>query len=315
MGLVGLALGAAAPAAAADLFRDDVATVLRTNTLSAEVFAGYVLTRAKEYVYNVPGSGSKLSELDWRTDGLALGGRLAFQPIDGLTLRARGWTLVDGAGSMTDYDWLAGYRGQGSWTDRSRSPDTRSPRAYEADASLAYTLWSTDELALTAIGGYRYQAQDWRAYGGSYLYSVNGFRDQAGFFTPGQLGIGYRQDWRAPYAGVGIAYNGGDIAGSLEVVGSPVALGDDRDVHALRGLVFKEKFATTGMIGVTGGLEYRFSPVVSVAGRVEYTRFMDATGPTRVVDVVNGGLTNYPGPSAGASYETLLLSLGLKVKV
>jgi plasminogen activator len=310
-----LALLAAAPAArAADLFTAEPAALLRTESLTAEAFAGYLTGTAREYVYNVPGDGKKLSQLDWRMNGFALGGRVAYRPTDWLTARIRGWSTVAGSSDMTDYDWMGGYYGMNSWTHRSIS-STDTAKAWQIDGSLAASLYESDDLSFSAIAGYRYMTSKWNATGGSYVYSVNDFRDTAGLLPADRLGIAYQQWWSTPYLGVGASTTLGDWSFSGEIIGSPFVMSRDKDHHALRALVFTEKFALSSMIGTSASVEYRLSPVMSLTGRVEYQNYLGATGSTRIADGNTGAVSHYPRPSGGADAETLLVSLGVKARM
>lgn len=302
-------------AAAADLFVDDTATLLRSETFTAELFAGYLMTSAREYVYNVPGDGSKLSQLNWSGNAFALGGRIAFRPFDGVTVRAKGWSTVASENEMTDYDWLGGYYGDSSWSHRSISPDTRSAKAWQADISAAVGLYEEDGLSVTGIAGYRHFTTKWNARGGSYIYSEKAFRDTVGSLPADRIAIAYQQWWKTPYAGLGIAYSDADWSFAGELVGSPLVMAEDKDHHALRQLLYRDSFGLSGMVGVSGSVEYRFSPVLSVAGRVEYQNYLGAKGATKIFDPVSGAARNFPSPAAGASAETLLVSLGVKVRL
>src|SRR5262245_32018475 len=147
---------------AADLFRSDAATLLRTDRATADVFGGYLSGQGREYVSNIPFRNDRLSQLNWRIDNaFVVGGRLAFSPFEGVTLRLRGWVNVTDNSTIDDYDWLAGYAGFNSWTDWSHHPNTNLAKAWQGDVSGAYRWWQDDDLALTAIGGYRYLTMKW----------------------------------------------------------------------------------------------------------------------------------------------------------
>lgn len=312
-----VSLGAAAQAAdlRSDLFDAEPAALLRTETLTVEAFGGYLNGIAREYVYNVPGDGSKLSQLDWRMDSFALGGRVAFRPLDWLTVRARGWSTVAGSSDMTDYDWMGGYSGMNSWTHRSISP-TSTVKAWQGDVSVAAGFYDAGDISFSAIGGYRYLSTKFKALGGSYVYSSPGnFRDLRGIFPAGQLGIAYEQAWHTPYLGLGVSASSGDWSFSGEVVGSPFVMSDAKDHHVLRDLVFRDKFGMSGMVGASASAEYRVTPLLSLVGRVEYQNYFGATGSTRVADGAAGTITNYPRPGAGAEAETMLVSLGVKARM
>jgi outer membrane protease len=111
---IALSTAGASVGVAADLFGDQVGTLLRTDILAVEASVGYIRGTSREYVYDA--RGAKLSQLDWRVDhGAVAGGRLTFRPLGWLSVRARGWTKVDADNLMKDYDWFAGYLGFDSW--------------------------------------------------------------------------------------------------------------------------------------------------------------------------------------------------------
>lgn len=285
------------------------------ETLTVEPFLGYLRGTSGETVYDLRDPRAKVSQLDWAVNALAVGGRVAMRPVDGLTVRGRAWATVASSGEMTDYDWFGGYFGRDSWTHRSHHPATDLGKAWQGDVSAALTLYGDGELALTAIGGYRHYDVKYAARGGSYVYSGAGFRDTLGTFTPGRLGIAYEQWWDTPYFGIGAAYNGVDWSVTGELIGSPFVFGRDKDHHALRNLVFREKLEMSGMIGFALGTEYRFTPNISLVGRAEYQKYLHAKGGTRLDDATTGQTTYYPKPAAGADAETLLLSLGVKARL
>jgi outer membrane protease len=312
--LVGL-LGLSTSSLASGLFSEEPQALLRGETISIEPFVGYLRGTSGEYVYNSARPGQKLSQLDWSVNALAVGARVAVRPLDWLTVRGRFFATVASDGSMTDYDWLAGYFGRDSWTHKSVSPDTNLGRAWQGDVSVSAAYYSDEDLALTVIGGFRRYDVKYSSRGGSFIYSVNGFRDTVGNLPGDRIGIAYRQVWDTPYLGLGAFYNGENWSVSAEVIGSPFVMSRDKDFHALRNIIFKEDFDTTGMVGLNAGVEYRLTPLLSLAGRVEYTRYLLAKGGTTLFDGNTGTTVTYPKPAAGADAETLLISAGVKAKL
>jgi plasminogen activator len=292
----------------------DTAPIVQTQTFAAELFVGYVAGRAHEYV-NVVGGQGRVSQLNWDTNSLAIGGRVAFSPFEDVTFRARGWTAAFSGGAMEDYDWLNGYNGASSWTHYSQSPNAKPSTMWQADASAAVTFYQDEDTAFYAIGGYRYFTFKSNARGGAYIYSSpTGYRDLQGTFPGGQLGIAYQQEWQTPYLGLGGKIAFGDWTASGELIGSPVAFGNAKDHHALRGLVFKDTMSPSGMVGFDAALEYSVTPLFSVVGRAEYQNYLEAAGSEKLY--AGGVLAGaYPKPLAGASMETLLLSVGVKAKL
>lgn len=301
-------------ARAADLFAEDAAEVLRGDTFSGEVFTGYLRTEVREYVNDV-GTRARVSQLNWSTDAAVVGGRVAIQPLDWLAIRGRGWAAVASSAEMRDYDWLYGYYGKDSWSHYSHSPNTRTPKAWQLDISAAATFYQDEDVKVYAIAGYRALTLKSNARGGGFIYSDESFRDTSGTFPNDRIGIAYQQWWQTPYIGVGGSFAYDDWSVSGEVIGSPFSMGRDKDHHALRSLIFREDFGTTGMIGTTASVEYRFNPFLSAVGRVEYQHYFEGYGPTRITSGVTGTTGVIPAPSGSGSAETLLLSLGVKARL
>jgi len=298
---------------AADLFGDEVAPLLRSDTLALEASLGYLRGTSKEYVYNA--RGGKLSQLDWRIDGAAVGGgRLTFRPLEWLSVRARAWATIDADNMMKDYDWFAGYLGFNSWTHRSVHPDTELTKGMQGDLSVAAWFWEDRGFALSAIAGYRYMTMKWKAYGGSFLYSVSTFRDTAGTFSD-QLGIAYQQWWQTPYLGFGLSYAVDDLVLTGELIGSGWVNARAKDYHALRHLSFEDTFSSSPMIGATVGVEYRLSQSWSATGRLEYQKYFEAEGGTEITNEVTGAVVRIAKPAAGADSENTLMSLGFKARI
>jgi outer membrane protease len=140
-------------------------------------------------------------------------------------------------------------------------------------------------------------------------------RDTIGSFPDGQLGITYRQVWQTPYVGLGATYNGENWTVSAEVIGSPFVISRARDNHVMRDTIFTDDLDMSGMVGLSAGLEYRFSPVFSLAGRIEYQKYFEAKGGTVIRDNTAGTITRVGKPGAGADSDSLLLSVGVKTRI
>jgi plasminogen activator len=302
----------AAPAHAADPVAERRAAWQLTHQVSAELFGGYLTGMSRELVYNVPGDGSKLSQLNWQIDhAFVLGGALTYQPWDWLGLRARGWAHVGSDNAMDDFDWLFGFNGFDSWSDLSRHDDTRLAKAFQVDASASLRFFESGPVSVSALGGYRFLTMKWNAYGGRFFYSVEGFRDDIGAFPDGELQIAYQQWWHAPYAGLGVSYRAGPLTLTAEVIGSPWVRARDRDHHVDIAL-FEESFGPSSMAGAAVSAEFAMTQHVSLVGRVEAERFYEAKGSTKVFNFDPPSFEFFPKPSAGADHQSLLVSLGVK---
>ncbi len=307
-----LSLSAWDGASAADLSPQRVAPLFTASGLSAEVTGGYLTGMSRELVYNIPGDGSKLSQLNWQIDrAFVLGGSLNYQALDWLTLRGRGWTHLSSDNAMDDYDWLFGYRGFESWSDWSHHGDTRLAKAYQIDLGASARLMETGPWSVSALAGYRFLTMKWDAYGGSYIYSTNGFRDDIGSFEAGELQIAYQQWWHIPYLGLGFRYGSGPLTVTAELIGSPLVGVRDKDNHVDIAL-FKEAFSPTVMAGASLGAELAVTDRISLTWRAEAQRFFEAKGGTKEFDLDPPGFDRAPKPSAGADHQSLLVSFGIK---
>lgn len=287
------------------------------ETFVFEPFVGYLRGTSTENVYDPTNKKNKISQLDWSANAVTVGGRVAFRPMDDLTVRGRFWTAVSADANMRDRDWLFqnGYQGANTWTHQSAHSNTKVPKAWQADISLAYTLIQAGDVSITGLAGYRHYEVGYKAYGGSYIYSGRAYRDSIGNFAPNELSISYQQKWDTPYIGIGAHYRGERFSLSTEIYGSPVSFSSDRDYHALRYTLFKDRFSPFGMVGANIGIEYQLTQMLSVAGRFDYTRYSEQKGGVHMVDYANGEYGRFPKPTAGAAAETMNLSLGIKAKL
>jgi plasminogen activator len=315
--LTGLSLGllgwiAAGPVAATELRGGTAAPVIATSTFGAELLVGYLTGRSGEYVYDIPGRGAKLSQLNWQIDhAFTVGGRLTARPLPWLELRAGGWTVVRSDNAMDDFDWLRGYRGFNSWSDWSRHPNTDLVKAHQIDLAAAVDLAKVGAVSLKGLVGYRYQTFKWNAYDGFYIYSERGgFRNEVGAFGPG-LGIAYQQWWHTPYLGLGTSVASGPATLTAELIGSPLVYGRDRD-HHVGSTLFTEVFSPSAMVGATLAAEVALTPQVSFVARGEYQHYFEARGSTKARDLETGEVARYPKPAAGADHQSLFVSIGLK---
>lgn len=286
------------------------------ETVVVEPFVGYLRGTSTENIYDPTNKKNKVSQLDWNVQAPTVGGRVAFRPFDGLTVRGHVWTAIAGDGNMRDRDWLwtDGYQGASSWTHESLHPNTKVPKAWQADTSLSYTLIDAGDVAVTGIAGYRHYNVKYKAVGGTYLYSDYSWRDTTGVF-PNVMGGSYEQWWDTPYLGVGAYYRSSDFSLSTEIYGSPVTFVRSSDFHALRSLNFQSNFTPAGMVGANIGIEYRVTPMFSLVGRLDYTRYIEARGNLKIYDYANGTSDRYRKPISGADADTLNLSLGVKARL
>lgn len=275
-----------------------------------EGYVGHLSAEAGEYVYD---NGKLLSQLDWQVHhALIVGGMLHYDVNDWLTLSGGGWTLASANNTMDDFDWLDDTRTD--WSDWSHHKDTRSDYGYQLDLAAKARIGEWKENDLYLIGGYRQTGMKWSAYGGSYVYSRGGFRNDVGNFIDGSLGITYEQTWHIPYAGISATRNHGPWLLTGTLYASPYVTGNDEDLHAKRKLTFNETFDETTMIGTQLGASYEMTERSRLSLQADYQRIASTKADTLVRSLETGQTEYFGMGAAGASYRSMTISAGLDVR-
>ena len=76
--------------------------------------------------------------------------------------------------------------------------------------------------------------------------------------------------------------------------------------------MFEEDFKSAAMLGASLGAEVQLFSGVWATGRMEYQRYFETRGGTKIFDAATPTYLRLPKPAAGAESETVLFSLGLK---
>ena len=279
---------------------------------SARISAGYLTGEAHEYVYWQGQGGHTASELIWDIDSVymfGLGGSL--RPLNWLNINMDLWfSMGDGDGHMEDYDWMVVGM---DWTDRSVHDDTDVSNAFIFDINVEMTMFSTGTVSFLGIAGYRHDTFEWEARGGSYLYSINAFRDSSGTFPPGELGITYEQSFDTPYIGLGFKGDFDRFHIAARVTGSFLVSGEATDQHHVRDLVTYDDFSGENMLAFDISLGYDVAESMVVTAAYAYEKFDTMTGDSvwHFNDV--GEIYTLPN-GAGADLKTSMFSLNLSYK-
>ncbi len=290
----------------------EAAVVASGPRFEASVSAGVLNGASHELVYD-PASGKKISELIWTLDDVAVvGGGVAYNPASWLSLNLNGWINASDPATMDDFDWLS--PAHTDWSDWSHHDATDLDQAWMLDASAGLAIWQSAGVEVEAIAGYRRDRFDWSASGGSFIYSGFGYRDSRGEFTPGEPVISYRQDYSTPYLGIGGTLTSGELTLKARVEGSWWVQAEDRDIHHLRDLVFREEFEDGRMVQATVELDYRVTEKVTLKAGWQHLSYDEMKGPTEISSHSTGTLLNFiPGDAAGADHTSDIVSVGLSV--
>lgn len=293
----------------------------RGTDFSIGASIGELVGGATELAYQYPlGRKTTLSELTWDLKNVAVAGVQASAGFGGrFRLNLGCWWAIDGgSGMMVDRDWL--YSPSASifltpsddnWTDESRHPDTTVDAGTMVDVNLTAQVVQSGPFSLRGIVGFRSDTWRWSARGGTYLYSVDDFRDTAGAFESGQEVIAYEQQYAIPYVGLGASWRRRALSVESHVLLSAAVSASDRDNHVLRDTIFEGDFSGGSYVGLGFNACWAFAPRWSATLGVEYQSISSLTGDVtitapeiRAVDEDGGGIAMHAAAiSLGAGYR------------
>ena len=276
---------------------------------------GQMSGSANELAYD-PTTHRLLSELHWRVnDAAVLKGQADIGFTEWLSAGLSGWTAIASNNVMDDYDYnLAPYT---QWSDYSHSPDTHMPTAWQGVLDLKARVFHGNGSSLSVIGGYQWTHFKWAAYGGTFTYSVQAFRDTSGSFPANQLDSTYTQSFSAPFLGMAGHYalsNRWQLGAELK--GSPWAINaKDQDQHVQRQLIYWDKFGHSHLWSIRGLVAYRIDPHMQVVGSLRYQEYTLGKGPTLVLDQSTGNTTTFTGAASGAQNQMLTVMVRLRYAI
>lgn len=278
-------------------------------SVTAGVGVGYLL--ANEYVWD---GSNPLSLLIWEVPAFPLA-TLSFEtPLED------GWRIEGnaeigmGRGNMVDYDWIAPFNTGftlDDWSHQSIHPDTVLQHYISAGLRAGHDFAEVGGVRFGMHVEANYTDAQWTAYGGSFIYSVSGFRDTVGTFTDGEAGITYRQMLPQALAGLDVRTEAGPLKLKASAQGGVVIGGQANDDHWLRDLNFLDSFLYLPVLAAKGEVTYAFSDsfAASVTGSVKQVFSM--RGDTTVTDTITSGqAVSYD--SAGTDLFSASLSAGLQ---
>lgn len=274
--------------------------------VSGRMSLGLLNGEANELVYD-DATGHKASHLIWDTENvLMLGFGGSITPVHWLKLNGDFWVNVtDSSATMDDYDWFV----QGAdWTHWSHHEDTDVDTITMFDINAEFTVMGSSTSRLFGIVGYKQDNFEWSAYGGSYVYSVNGFRDTSGSFADGEKGISYEQTYKAPYLGFGFEMDVAPVTFAGRFIYSPAVDLEAVDNHYMRNLEFTDDFETGDLFGLDLALTYQMTPNWKIAGSLHYQSYDEVKGSTTIKDTITGASYYYGGDVAGSDNSSTLIA-------
>ncbi|UYN98636.1 MAG: omptin family outer membrane protease [Devosia sp.] len=288
---------------------DSVSIANETVRLRASI--GALFIEGDEYVFN---GDRTLSHLIWQSKAPVLRAGIDLNVGNGFSVSAESSVAGYGTSYMEDYDWFLPTDDFDNWTHRSQHPDTDLNHYFSGEIALGYDLSRTENANVRMHGGFSYTDVHWAAYGGRYVYSVNGFRDETGSFPDGEPAIDYRQ--RLPEVFIGVdgeeTYGSFRLAGLLR--GGVTVLGNSTDNHWMRDLRVEDSFGVAPTL--TAGLDAGFAlgPMAELFIGARYDHKFMMRGRAEYIDTNTETITIAEDDIAGAALRTLSLNVGLKAR-
>ncbi|SEQ25928.1 plasminogen activator [Devosia sp. YR412] len=278
-----------------------------TLRLDASIGAAYIEGSEKVFIGNYT-----LSHLIWQSTAPILRGSVALEVGNGFSVKAEGATAGFGRSYMEDYDWTRGDDTFNNWSHRSQHPDTNLDHYYTGGASLGYELVRDNRAVVRAHGGFKYTDVKWSAYGGSYVYSNPGFRDDVGSFADGTPAIAYRQQFPELFLGIDGEERYGNFRVGGLLRGGMTFLSTATDEHWMRDLRFVDTLyvAPTFTAGVDLGFALGRNAELTLAAR--YDQVFEARGDTTYSYISSGASRGSAAGAAGGGMRSAEITAGLR---
>lgn len=274
--------------------------------------AGVMNIESREYVYL---GNDKASQLDWDADGVVL-----YTAQAGADL-GNNWHIkgkidlgFDGDGHMVDYDWVPGFavdQTKNGWSDRSIHPDTRLDYYFSGTVEIGRTIFADDRSNLSVGGGFQYTKLRWKAFGGSYIYSDGGFRNDIGDLPDGVNGISYEQKVPTLFLGFDGSTRFDRLTLSGGVKGGMTLGIDDQDDHWLTGTRFFGDMKAAPVLKLNAAVDYQLTDRASIYLAGNFENVFRKKGDLNSTDTATGTEVLYRN-AAGASLKTMSLQVGLR---
>jgi plasminogen activator len=258
-------------------------------------------------------NGAKLSELEWNLDRvLRLDLGVTVQPVDWVRVNIDyALPIEDGDADMTDYDWMVQNL---DWTHQSVHDDTVIKKANQFDIDAEFAVYTIGSVLLTGGIGYRIDDWEWDARGGTFTYSIDGFRDTSGSFPDGENGITYAYKYSSFYVSLGAEADLKNFVLGARVLYGPETKTETKDTHHMRGLTFEEDFDDTTMLSFELRGAWRFNERLSLFGDYSYTHYDEVKGKTTVSDTLTGESFTGGATKGAIESKSSVFSLGVSYR-
>lgn len=275
---------------------------------------GLMNIEAHEYVYL---GSNKASQLDWDTSGVVVYTASAGVSLEG-NWHVQGKLDVGfgGDGHMVDYDWVPGFaidQSKDGWSDRSIHPDTRLDYYFSGAIEIGRDIFTDETSSVSVGGGFKYTEVRWDAFGGSYIYSDGGLRNDIGELPTGLKGISYKQ--KIPTIFVG--FDGSTSFDRLTLSGGikgGVTLGiDDQDDHWLTETRVFGSMKPAPVLMLNAAVDFQLTDTASLYFSGNLENVFRKRGDMNSIDTTSGNATLYKN-AAGTSIKTISIQMGFRAR-
>lgn len=275
---------------------------------------GYTFLRAEEIVYD--SAGNRVSALFWESEAPVLTESLHARFAGPWTLAASATVGISGKSRMEDYDWLDASPSYAfnDWSDHSIHPDTELNHYFTGDIALGRDFEIRDSLTLNLHGGFKYTDVKWTTFGGSFVYSENGFRDDIGNFRDSERGISYQQKFPGVFLGAEATARHKGWTFSLQARGGLNFKVEDEDHHWSRDLRFNGDFGTLPFVSLSGRAEYNLTKNANLFVAGNFEQHFHKIGDVRISEIASGAPVEAYQDGGGLEFRTVTISGGFKMK-
>ena len=256
----------------------------------------------------------ELSHLYWRSTNVQIvSGALEVDITPTWTAILKGSIGFGGTHHMEDYDWIPPYftdLGLGGWSDKSVHDKTEMDKYFSVDGALRYNMVDDPIGSFGFLGGAKYTNVKWTAYGGTYTYSVGGFRNTSGTFADIAVGS-YEQKMPVAYLGAEGTYRvdnwsfGGSGTAGVAIRPSSV------DYHYLRTTKFEDQFSLAPEVTTSLSAEYRILGHISFYTDAKGSWLFQSKGDTKTTNWTTQATQSYYDLAGMGAYSASF-SVGLK---
>lgn len=275
---------------------------------------GYTWLRGTELVYS--STGDRISQLDWETQAPALTGTLKAWLSDFWTVSGTATIGFSGDSHMEDRDWLTPFSPSfdfDDWSDLSVHPDTKLDRYIDLSIAVGRDFAISDNAVVNLHGGLKYTDVKWTAYGGSFVYSTNGFRDDVFSLVNGERNITFEQRYPGVFLGAETTVTGGRWAFTGLLRGGMTVGATDTDHHWLRDLRFEDKYGAISFLSLGARVDYSVLSETRVFLAANYDKYFRKVGNSDFYDINTGEHLGGEKKSAGAKFEAFTVSSGVRI--